>query len=111
MSTSFPLTIVSSLGLVYDGECEELYCPAETGPLGILPGHTPYIASIASRGILSIKNDGKTTYYLVYHGALEVKPDKVLVIVERALAYGALEEAEKALEDDKNQDNATSPAF
>lgn len=89
------LKIVTPNGLAYEGEVLEVYVPTGKGPLGVLPGHTSYIAPLADYGVLRLLDkDHQTHYFGLSHGALEVKPDATIVLSE--CAYSA-ENAEAAL--------------
>jgi len=92
------LTILTPQGLAYEGEVEEVYVPTSKGPLGVLPGHTPYIAVLADEGILHFHTEDKNErYFVLRYGALEVKPDKTIVLTNLALSAETLEQAQALL--------------
>lgn len=97
--SSFLLNILSPMGLAYEGEVASMYAPSSAGPLGILPGHTPLIASINPKGgLLYIEDDnGKKMIFAVASGAIEVKKEKTIVLTERAESVSNEEAGKEAL--------------
>lgn len=106
---SFSLILVTPNGVSYDGEANYCYIPASNGPIGILPGHAPFIGRITSHGgvVHFQETNGKVRYFGVKNGAAEVKKEKTLVLVESAKEFSSLEEAKAALpllsEDNRNK--------
>ena len=83
----YSLAILSPQGPVYDGEVLEAYFPSLRGPLGILPGHTPFIGALAECGVIRIKEkNGNPRYFAIRHGALEVRSEKTIALVESCLS-------------------------
>ncbi len=97
MNHSLTLTIVTPFGLIFEDECDGVYFPAETGPLGILPGHTPIIAALASQGVIRVLNGGEKIFFAVKGGALEVKPNRTIVLSEFCVKAASEEEANDVL--------------
>jgi F-type H+-transporting ATPase subunit epsilon len=96
----YTLTLLSPQGLAYEGEVLEAYFPSLQGPLGILPGHTPYIAALAESGVIRLKeSNGNERFFAIHHGALEVRSDKTIALVEEcqsAATYAAATELLKS---------------
>jgi F-type H+-transporting ATPase subunit epsilon len=87
--------ILSTNGLVYEGQASEVYFPSASGPLGILPGHTPFIAALAEVGIIRLSDELRADhYFVVRRGALEVKPDEVIALSEDCVSAASYEEAQ-----------------
>ncbi|GEM_PF-6353416 len=99
MSERLVLTILSAKGLVFEGEVDECYVPTNTGPVGILRGHTPYIASIKKIGVLKFTSRSVKSFYVIKQGAVEVKGERLLVITTEAICAKSLTEAEKMVEE------------
>jgi F-type H+-transporting ATPase subunit epsilon len=92
------LTLLTPQGLIYEGEVLEAYFPSIDGPLGLLPGHTPFIAQLAPSGVIRLKDkDGMLLYFAVRQGAVEVRPDKTIGLSEECVKMPSVEEAEKYL--------------
>ena len=56
---------------------------AESGEMGILPGHIPTVAPLKISAV-RLKNGGHTDYVAVSGGFIEVRPDKVTVLSSSA---------------------------
>jgi F-type H+-transporting ATPase subunit epsilon len=100
------LEIVTPERLVYSDDVDGVQVPGSDGELGILPHHTPLIATLGS-GELRIKKGGSEESIAVIGGFLQVRPDKVVVMAESAdlaseidleKAQQARRDAEKAIE-------------
>jgi F-type H+-transporting ATPase subunit epsilon len=92
------VTLLSPQGLVYEGEALEVYFPTTDGPLGVLPGHTPFIAELAPMGVIRLKEtNGNLHYFAVSHGAVEVRPDKTIALSDLCLSAPSEEEARALL--------------
>lgn len=77
------VSIVTPDGPVYESEAEMVSTKAETGELGILPGHIPLVAPLEI-GAVRLKKAGKTEYVAVSGGFLEVRPEKVTILAQSA---------------------------
>lgn len=106
------VSVVTPNGPVYDAEVEMISTKAQSGELGILPGHIPMVAPLEI-GAVRLKNGGKTEYVAVNGGFLEVRPTAVTILaqsaeqaesIDVARAQAAKARAEKRLQD--RQDNA-----
>jgi F-type H+-transporting ATPase subunit epsilon len=64
-------------------EVEELQVPGAEGYFGVLPGHTPLVASLTV-GALWYRRGTETFYLHVGFGFAEVLPDKVTILAEVA---------------------------
>ena len=58
---SFPLTIVTPDGLLFDGEAEELIVRTTSGDLGILAGHVNLVAPLGMGRATVVTASGKRT--------------------------------------------------
>lgn len=98
---TFPLTIVSPKGVIFDGEVNYCYVPSSCGPLGILPGHTPIIARVDEKGgVLRYEEANGTLHiYAIRSGALEVKKEKAILLVESIKKADSLEQAKELLKE------------
>ncbi len=80
---TFPVSIVTPDGPVYEKEVEMVSVKAESGEMGILPGHIPTVAPLKISAV-RLKNGGHTDYVAVSGGFIEVRPDKVTVLSSSA---------------------------
>ncbi|AIE61548.1 F0F1 ATP synthase subunit epsilon [Bacillus methanolicus] len=106
------VSVVTPDGPVYESDVEMVSTKAQSGELGILPGHIPMVAPLQI-GAVRLKKGGKTEYVAVSGGFLEVRPDQVTILAQAAetseqidveRAKRAKERAEERLRA-QNQDN------
>lgn len=106
------VSVVTPDGTVLEDDYEMVSCKAETGELGILPGHIPLVAPL-SISALRLKKGSKEDLVAISGGFIEVRPDKVSVLtpsaeqsneidIDRALE--AKQRAEKRLAEQKDID-------
>lgn len=82
MST-LTVSVVTPDGRVLEDDYNMLSCKAESGELGILPGHIPLVAPLSINAI-RLKRDDQDEFVAVNGGFLEVRPDKVTVLAQSA---------------------------
>jgi F-type H+-transporting ATPase subunit epsilon len=77
------VSVVTPDGPVYDSDVEMVSTKAQTGELGILPGHVPMVAPLEIAA-LRLKKEGKTEFVAINGGFLEVRPDQVTILAQSA---------------------------
>lgn len=77
--TSFPLKIVTPDGVCFDGQAEELVVRTTTGDLGILAGHTNYVAPLGM-GQAMVLLEGKRRYAACIGGMVSVVDGSVSLV-------------------------------
>lgn len=82
MST-LTVSVVTPDGPILEDAFEMVSCKAESGELGILPGHIPMVAPLTISAI-RLKGAGKSDRIAVSGGFLEVRPDKVTILAQSA---------------------------
>jgi F-type H+-transporting ATPase subunit epsilon len=106
------VNVVTPDGPVYESDVEMVSTKAQSGELGIMPGHIPMVAPLEI-GAVRLINGGNTDYVAVSGGFLEVRPDKVTILAQTAeqgesidvdRAIRAKERAEQRLQE-KQQEN------
>jgi F-type H+-transporting ATPase subunit epsilon len=107
------VSVVTPDGPVYESDVEMVSTKAQSGELGILPGHIPMVAPLAV-GVVRMKKNGKDQDLVTVSGGfLEVRPDKVTILAQAAeraedidveRAQKAKERAEQRLRDQKIED-------
>ncbi len=80
---SFLLEVVTPQRLIVGEQVEELVAPGREGYFGVWPGHAPFITTLKI-GELSYKKRGDDRFLAVSWGYAEVRPEKVIVLVETA---------------------------
>lgn len=111
------VSVVTPDGPVLTDSYEMVSCKAESGELGILPGHIPLVAPLTISTV-RLKNGTDSTALAVNGGFLEVRPEELTILAQTAekpadidveRAEKAKERAQKRLEanrDDIDMDRA-----
>jgi|WetSurMetagenome_2_1015567.scaffolds.fasta_scaffold166155_2 F-type H+-transporting ATPase subunit epsilon len=90
-SKTFKLEIVTPERKVLSGEAEFAVFPGTDGDLGILPRHAPILSQLGA-GEMKVVQQGKSVYYAISGGFLEVKENKVTVAVETCEAASEIDQ-------------------
>ncbi|MDY0394223.1 F0F1 ATP synthase subunit epsilon [Virgibacillus halophilus] len=77
------VSVVTPDGPVLEDQFEMVSCRAQSGELGILPGHIPLVAPLVI-GDVRLKAADHTNHLAVSGGFLEVRPDKVTILAQTA---------------------------
>jgi F-type H+-transporting ATPase subunit epsilon len=101
------LEILTPNGLIFDGEAVSVTLPGEEGEFGVLANHSS-LSTLLEAGVIDIEKDDKTVEsILINWGVVNVDEEKVIVLVEGAVAIrgesesaiaGALEDAKELLD-------------
>jgi F-type H+-transporting ATPase subunit epsilon len=83
MTLTFPVEIVTPLGVVFEGEAEHVRAPGALGSFGVLANHTPFITPMTEGQIIVRSTEGEKTY-LTSGGLADVSGGKVLILAEDA---------------------------
>jgi len=103
------LEIVTPEKLAYRDQVDEVLVPGADGQLGILPHHTPLIATLGV-GELRIRKGATDEYFAVVGGFLQVRPDKVVVMAETADIASEID-LERAQQARRDAEAALSSAY
>src|SRR5512142_2982094 len=77
------LEIVTPDRAIAHDEVDEVEIPGADGYFGVLPGHTPLLASLQV-GELWYRKGGETFYLSIAFGFAEVLPDRVTILAQMA---------------------------
>ena len=83
LPTSIELQIVTPERLVVREQVDEVQIPGSEGYFGVLPGHTPLLASLAI-GELWYRKGQEKTFLALAGGFAEVLPDRVTLLATLA---------------------------
>lgn len=83
LPTSIELQIVTPERLLLKERVDEVEIPGSEGYFGVLPGHTPLLASLTV-GELWYRKGQEKTYLLIAFGFAEVLPDRVTILARLA---------------------------
>jgi F-type H+-transporting ATPase subunit epsilon len=97
------LEILTPNGPIYTGPAISVTLPGEEGEFGVLAHHAS-LTTLLSAGVIDIEKEDKTTESIVVNwGVVQVDEEKVVVLVDGAVAIRGESEGEvaKALDDAK----------
>jgi F-type H+-transporting ATPase subunit epsilon len=83
LPTSIELLIVTPDKLLVRAQADEVEIPGSEGYFGVLPGHTPMLASLAV-GEMWYRTGQEKTYLSLAHGFCEVLPERVTILAQIA---------------------------
>jgi len=83
LPTSIELQIVTPDKMLVREQVDEVEIPGTDGYFGVLPGHTPMLASLAI-GEMWYRKGQEKTYLSLANGFCEVLPDRVTILATRA---------------------------
>ena len=105
---SLQLEILTPNGVVYDGPALSVTLPGEEGEFGVLPEHAS-LTTLLSAGVIDVELESKKSESIVVNwGVVQVNEEKVVVLVDGAVAIrgesegeiaSALDEAKTLLKD------------
>ena len=83
LPTKLTLEIVTPERAIVNEQVDEVQLPGAEGYFGVLPGHTPLLASLQV-GELWYRTGTETHYLAIAFGFVEVLPDRVTVLAQIA---------------------------
>jgi F-type H+-transporting ATPase subunit epsilon len=84
MATTFAFKLVTPIGVLFDGQAEQVNAVNPLGEFGVLADHVNYITSLVP-GLLTIRTaEGRTLEYLVTGGLVEVKDGVMTALAQSA---------------------------
>jgi F-type H+-transporting ATPase subunit epsilon len=86
----FHLQIVTPEGVQLSENIDELTAPSVDGQFGVLPGHRPMLAALAT-GIISYTQGRSVTQVAVGSGYVEIHADKAVVLTDRFSTKAAVD--------------------
>jgi F-type H+-transporting ATPase subunit epsilon len=94
MAGGIQLEIITSRDVVLRAEIKDLYIPAFLGEAGVLSHHLPYITLLKAGEISYLDLAGKRHYLYSDEGFLEVRDDRIALIIENFVRGEDLREDE-----------------
>ena len=104
------LEILTPNGLIFDGEAVSVTLPGEEGEFGVLANHSS-LSTLLEAGVIDIEKEDKSIEsILINWGVVNVDEEKVIVLVEGAVAIRGENESAiaSALDDAKELINSIS---
>ncbi len=97
------LEVLTPSGPIYNGPAKSVTLPGEEGEFGVLPQHVA-LTTLLQAGVVDVhKEDGKTESIVVNWGVVQITNNKVVVLVDGAVAIRGASEGDiaKALDEAK----------
>jgi F-type H+-transporting ATPase subunit epsilon len=98
LPTKITLTVVTRERKIAEAQVDEVILPGADGEIGVLPGHTPLLATLRI-GQLRYRTGNTMNRLVISWGFAEVLPDRVIVLAERGVLPGEIDRA--AVEQEK----------
>jgi F-type H+-transporting ATPase subunit epsilon len=81
LPTKLHLEVVTPVGLLVQADVDSVKAPGSEGYFGVLPGHTPLLATLGV-GVISYVQGGAERRLTCFWGFCEVLPDRVSILAE-----------------------------
>jgi F-type H+-transporting ATPase subunit epsilon len=104
------LEVLTPSGSIFNGPAKSVTLPGEEGEFGVLPEHVS-LTTLLQAGVVDIqKENGKTESIVVNWGVVQITQNKVVVLVDGAVAIRGESEGEiaKALDEAKSLINSVA---
>jgi len=90
------LEIVTPSGLIFEGKALEVTLPGEEGEFGVLPHHAS-LTTLLKAGVVDVEKEDKSVESIVVNwGVVQVDEEKVVVLVDGAVAIRGESESDIA---------------
>lgn len=116
MATSFAVTVVSADKSLFEGNAKMIAATAINGEIGILAGHTPFIATLKAGQVRITLEDNTEEVIYVSGGVLEAQPAQVIILADSAdradsLSIEKIEQAKARAQELRNNSSLGSPDY
>jgi F-type H+-transporting ATPase subunit epsilon len=103
------LQIVSADRLLVNEQVDEVEIPGSEGYLGVLPGHTPLLATLQV-GELWYRQGQEKHYLSIAFGFVEIQPDRVTILAQIAEPAAEIDAARAEDARKRAEERLTRPA-
>ena len=94
----YPLEVVTPEGIIYKGEVSQTVINTADGEIGVLENHMLLLTNVVPGKLRIEREDEEPKEFAVTYGIIDVRGDKVIVLVEEAFEIGEINvEREKEL--------------
>jgi F-type H+-transporting ATPase subunit epsilon len=109
LPTHIDLQIVTPERLIVQQQVDEVEIPGSEGYFGVLPGHTPLLASLAV-GELWYRKGQEKTYLSIAYGFAEVLADRVTILARLAERAEDIDVSRAEAAQKRAQERISAPA-
>ena len=92
--TKFPVEVLTPEGEVFDDEVEMVSTRTASGSIGVLANHTPLLAMLDPTELRLYRSEDEVVRFAQGEGYMQVAGNRVLILVEDAVAPEALDRAD-----------------
>jgi F-type H+-transporting ATPase subunit epsilon len=89
--TKFPVEVLTPEGEVFSEEIEMLSTRTSVGSIGILANHAPLLAQLEPTELRLYRSESEIVRFAQAEGYLQFAENRALLLVEEAIAPGALD--------------------
>jgi len=90
----FPVEVLTPEGEVFDDEVEMVSTRTASGSIGVLANHTPLLAMLDPTELRLYRSEDEVVRFAQGEGYMQVANNRVLILVEDAVAPEALDSAD-----------------
>jgi len=76
------IEIITPDKTVFEGDIKSVRVPGKKGSFQVLKDHAPIVSTLESGPVIMVDQDGNETRYLINGGVIEVKMNKIILLVE-----------------------------
>ena len=96
MATTYPFSLVTLEGKLFEGDIESSVAPGESGSFGVLASHAQMVAALEA-GVLEVQAESGRSYFAISGGVCEVRQNHALVLCDNAIKANTADEAKDAV--------------
>jgi F-type H+-transporting ATPase subunit epsilon len=67
---------------IFEGDIKSIRVPGKKGSFQVLKDHAPIISTLENGSVIIVDQDNKETRYEINGGVIEVKMNKIILLVE-----------------------------
>jgi F-type H+-transporting ATPase subunit epsilon len=76
------IEIITPDRTVFEGDIKSVRVPGKKGSFQVLKDHAPIVSTLENGPVIMLDQDGNETRYLINGGVIEVKMNKIILLVE-----------------------------
>ena len=76
------IEIITPEKKIYEGEVRSVRVPGKKGSFQVLKDHAPIVSTLENGPVFIIDTEGKNTRFNIDGGVIEIKSNKIILLVE-----------------------------